>query len=68
MEEALDLSSNRLLNKISIIILMAMTSKISLLFRIAIQISYAIWHPKYDTKQETVTCNFTVSFLGQLMA
>ena len=41
---------------------MAMTSKISLLFRIAIQISNAIWHPKHDTEQEIVMCNFTISF------
>ena len=25
----------------------------------------AIWHPKHNTKQEIVNCNFTISFLGQ---
>jgi hypothetical protein len=44
-----------------IIPLMAMTSKKSLLFRIAIQISKVIWHPQYNTKKETVKRNFTVS-------
>jgi len=41
---------------------MAMTSKKSLLFRIAIQISKGIWHPHYNMKQGIVKCNFTVSF------
>ena len=39
---------------------MAMTSEKSLLFRIAIHISKGIWHPRYNTKQEIVKCNFGV--------
>ena len=44
---------------------MATTSKKSLLFKIAFQISKAMWHPHYNTKHEKVKCHFTVSFLGQ---
>ena len=43
---------------------MATTSKKSLLFMTAIQISKGMWHPQYNTKQKKVKSNFTISFLG----
>jgi len=42
--------------------IMAMTSKKLLIFKIAIHISKAMWHPHYNTKHEKVKCNFTISF------
>jgi hypothetical protein len=43
---------------------MAMTSIKSLAFKLQFKFQKAIWQPKYNTKQEIVKCNFTVSFFG----
>jgi hypothetical protein len=49
-----------------ILLLMGMTYKKSLPFRIAIQISRDVSHTHYDRNQEIAKCNFTFSFWGAI--
>jgi hypothetical protein len=46
--------------------LMSITSKKSLLFRIAFQISKGTWNTQYYTKQEIVTYTLNMYFLWQM--